>query len=305
MGLLDLVDKYLGTPSGGGEDRGKAIAALQGISLPELKQLNPEMYKQIILERPELESTVNMQDSRMNNIQTDPRLKQAQMAALNQFMDITNNGGRDAQFQADASRLQNDVNSQLQGNTGAIQQNMAARGMSGGMGELVAKQLASQQAANRQSQMGLDLNAQAQQRALQALMNQGQLGGSMQQQSFNQQAAQAQAQDSINKFNAANSQQVQNNNVSRLNQTQLANWQNAQQGADKNTALQNDTAKFNTNGLTQQNFQNQVTKQTGVANQFNNNANGADNEQKNARQFAGGLFQAGANAAAKASTGGA
>jgi len=54
----------------------------------------------------------------------------------------------------------------------------------------------------------LDVSAQAQSRALQALMQGGQLGGQIRQQDFGEQSEKAQAQDAINRFNTANRQQV-------------------------------------------------------------------------------------------------
>ena len=80
------------------------------------------------------------------------------------------------------AQIQGDENANLRGQQGAIMQNLATRGMSGGMSEMVARQLAAQGEANRMAQQGLDVKAQAEQRALDALMKQGQLGGQIQQQ---------------------------------------------------------------------------------------------------------------------------
>lgn len=176
----------MGSDEDGSKYQEDLLRQAQNIPLPILKEYYPELYKSVVQINPELETAVNLGPSEMQGISTDPALKQAQMNALMKLQGIGEAGERDAQFMADASRLENDVNTNLQGQTGAISQNLAARGMSGGGSELVAKNIAAQGAANRQGQMAMDLNAQAQQRALQALMQSGQLGGQMDAQSFQQ-----------------------------------------------------------------------------------------------------------------------
>lgn len=271
-------------------------AILNSVPLPVLKELHPELYKQVVQLHPELEDTVTLGPSQMEGISLDPKYKAAQMNALNKLMDISGNDGRDAQFQADAARLQNDVNTNLQGNTGAIQQNMATRGLSGGMSEMVAKQQAAQAAADRQAQMGLDLNAQAQQRALSALMNQNQVASQAQQQDFSQQSAKAQATDAISRFNAQNKQQVLGANADRTNSANQWNAQTAQAVSNLNTGLNNDTQKYNTNGLAQQRFDNQMSRATGQMGISRDAADRDAKQREREMQFYGGLASAGMQA---------
>ncbi len=54
-------------------------------------------------------------------------------------------------------------------------------------------------------------------------MQGGQLGGQMRSQDFGEQSSKAQAQDAISRFNAANSQSVQGQNVATKNTAQAAN----------------------------------------------------------------------------------
>ena len=267
----------------------QALKAAEGIPLPVLKEMNPELYKVVAQLNPEMEQAVTLGPSATQGIALDPQLKQAQMSALSKLMNITENGGRDAQLNADVSRLQNDVNSNLQGNTQAIQQNMAARGMAGGMSEQVARQMATQQAANRQSQIGLDINAQAQQRALASLMNQGNLAGSISQNEFNQQYQKANAQDAISKFNAQNLQNVNSNNTQSKNNAQQINVGNQQAVANQNVGLSNQAQEYNA-GLAQKDFENKMAK-VGLGNKVTGAL--ADNSQKQAQNqndFIGGLF---------------
>ena len=231
----------------------------EGIPLPVLKEINPVLYQQIARENPELEQALSLGPSAMEGISTDPALRAAQLNALSRLQGISDAGGKDAQFQADAARLLTDVNANLRGNQGAIQQNLATRGLSGGMTELVSRQQAAQEAANRQSQMGLDLNAQAQQRALQALMGSAELGGQMEQRQFGQQAQIAQAKDLINRFNVQNRQQISGANIDRTNMANQRNIESAQNVANKNVDVRNDANQYNLN-IPQRQFENQMKR---------------------------------------------
>lgn len=283
----------LGKDDESGNILAEQLKAAQGIPLPVLEKMNPELYKVVANLSPEMQQQVLLGPSATEGIALDPKYKQAQMNALNKLMDITNNNGEDAQFKADASKLQNDVNSNLQGNTGAIQQNMATRGMSGGMSELASKQIAAQQAANRQAQMGMDLHAQAQQRALSALMNQGNMANQMSNTDFNQQNTKAQSTDAISRFNAQNIQQVNDANTYAKNNAQQMNAQNQQNVANKNVDVNNTTQQYN-KGIAQQNFNNQMAK-TGLTNNISNNqASNSYNQSRDQDAFVGGIASAAA-----------
>lgn len=284
---------------GSDDDSGKMyedmLKQAQSIPLPVLKEYYPELYQQVVSLNPELETAVNLGPSEMGGIATDPKLRQAQMDALSKLQEVGAAGGRDAQFLSDQARLESDINTNNAGNQGAIMQNLATRGMSGGGSELVARNLSAQQSSNRQAQMSMDANAQAQKRALDAIMQSGQLGGQMQNQDFNQQAQKASAADEINRFNAANKQQVMSNNTATKNNAQQWNAQNTQGLSDKNTDASNSSRLYNQN-LEQQNYDNQL-KRLGLVNQAGSAA-AANSASQAASQdrFLGGAISAGATA---------
>jgi hypothetical protein len=289
MGLFDAI-----FGKGGDDNLKKALRAYKDVSLPELKELNPELYSQVVALNPELETSVQLGPSAMDGITTDPMLQQAQLDALRQLQNI---GSGEEQLSDTVSKMQveQDVNRNLKGNTDAIMQNLATRGMSGGGSELVARQLQAQGAANRQADMDMQIRAQAQQRALQALMQSGELAGSMEQQSFNRQATKADSQDAISRFNAQNQQQVQGRNVQSKNQAQQWNATNAQQTADRNVGVRNAAQEYNV-GLDQQNFNNQMAladAKSGVRRAQAQNDN--DNRDREAG-FVGGIISSGAAA---------
>lgn len=290
---MGIISSIFG--DGGGSDRSAALDAVNSIPLPILKEYYPELYKQVVSLNPELESAVNLGPSEMAGIATDPVARNAQLKALSKLEEIGSADGADAQFLSEASKVRNDSNANLKGNQDAIMQNLATRGMSGGMSELVARNIAAQGASNQEAQAALELKAQEQKRALDAISQGGQLGATMQANDFSQAAQKAQAADAIAKFNAANTQQVMSNNTAIKNNAQAVNATNAQNTANNNTALNNESQKYNL-GLSQQNFNNQMSKATGVANQYNNIASGKDAERSADMQFTGNLIGAGASA---------
>lgn len=278
---------------GGASDNAAALNEINKIPLPVLKEYYPELYKQVVALNPELETAVNLGPSAMEGVSTDPALKQAQLNALMKLQGVAEQGGMNFEDKSRLNQIQTDINSNLQGNEGAIQQNMAARGMSGGGSEMVARQMAAQQASNRQAQMGMDVKAQAERRALEAMMQTGQLAGQMDSQQFGQQTQVASAKDSINKFNSANQQQVQSNNVNAKNNAQQINAANTQGIANQNTGANNQAQQYNL-GLAQQQYDNQMKKAGALAGAHQNNAAQANADRQGEAALWGGLITAGA-----------
>lgn len=277
---------------GGADSYQQGLENLKKIDLPTLQKINPLLYKQVVSMNPALMEAASAGPSAMGGISLDPKLQQAQMAALTQLQDISKAGGNDAQFQAGMNSAVNDANSQAQGQIGALRQNMAARGMSGSMAEAMQSQMAAQSASNQAANTGVNIQAQAQMRALQALQNSGSLAQSMSSNSFNQQAQQAQAKDAINKFNASNLQNANAANAQSKNQAQQWNATTAQSTADQNTGLANNANQWNTNGMAQQNYANAAGKAQGMATQSNAIGKGKDAEKNSDMQLTGGMISA-------------
>lgn len=236
------------------------------LDLPDVQDM--ELQLQQLVEQgvltPEQAQAELVGRSEMDNISTDPRLKQAQMDALLGLQEISDGGGLTAMDRANLNRVQTEENTAARGQREAILQNAQARGMGGSGLELLSNLQNSQDAATRASQRDMDITGMAQERALEALMQGGQLGGQMQAQDFNQQAQIAGANDAISKFNAQNKQQVGMANVLANNQAQEANLANKQRVADQNVGTQNQQQQYN-KGLIQQNYDNEIKKRSGQA----------------------------------------
>jgi hypothetical protein len=224
-----VVGGIVGHIAGAG-DRAEArnrinqAAAAYNIPVPELEQLLVQY------EAPELagllsnisETAEQMAPSAMERVQIDPRLKQAQMSALQRLSQL----GTTPLTEVDKAAI-SDVRRQVAGDEQArqkaIMQEMAARGQAGDGQELAARLLSSQASTNRAQQMAQQQMAQAQSRALDAISRSGALGGEMGQQDFSRQAQVAQARDAINQFNAAQRMGVQQRNIAAQRDVQGRN----------------------------------------------------------------------------------
>lgn len=197
-----------------------ALAAILGVDVPTLEKIyyeSPELLYNYI---PESIVTQAMGQTDLKNITTDPRLKQAQLNALEQYTKI----GAEGTTPIEKAQLE-DLNARMsqenQSRQAAIKQDRAERGISGGGDELAAQLSSAQAATQQQAQAGRDIMSQAQQRALQAIASQAGLAGQMNQEEYNQQLNKARAIDEINRFN-----------------TQLSNEANMKNVAERNTANQ-------------------------------------------------------------------
>lgn len=169
-----------------------------------------------------------------DQISEDPRLKDSQMRSLETLERIGSEGGLLAADKALLAKTQRDAASQDRGRREAILQNAAARGMGGTGNALLAQLDSSQAATERSNQAGLDIAGMAQDRALNAILQAGSLGGDIRGQEYGMSADRARAQDAINQFNTG-----QKNSMGQFN-----------------TNIRNDQIRYN-NDMKQQGFENQ------------------------------------------------
>lgn len=270
----------------------QALDTINGIKTPSLAELQMGPLAKYVSAgeyTPESEQVVNAGPSEMGNISTDPRLKQAQMVALSKLQSM-GTGGLQPQDLAALAQVKQAAEAQAQAQQASILQNMQQRGIGGSGSELAAKLASGQSAANRQATEGLTTQGQAAQRALQAIMQSGQLGGQMQEQEFGQKAQQAKAQDIINQYNAMNSQQVLGRNTGARNAAQQANLAAAQALSNANTSGVNQVAMYNA-ALPQQMFGNTLQKNGMQYTAENNAAGQAQQQAQNTQHLYGTLGQ--------------
>jgi hypothetical protein len=263
MAIGELLSGLLGGSAGKDEMKKAtqlqrdAVARLEAIGIPTVDA------QKIALESPELVDTLvaeTMGPSAFENVSVDPRLRQAQMSALEQMSGLADQG-LGAEDRAAFNELRRAAGGQAQAEQASTLQEMASRGMLNSGANLAAQLASGQGAANRMSQQGDAIAAQAAQARRDAIASKANMASQLGQQNFNQQAAAAQARDAISQFNTQNRQNVAGTNLA-----------NRQSIANQKAATANQQEMYN-KGLIQQNFQNQVQKAGGVAGQMGNLAN--------------------------------
>ena len=211
---------------------------------------------------PSLESAIKQSPSEFSKVVTGVQNKNAQQRALSSLQQIGDEGGLRLQDKAALTEANLDASTRARGERDAITSEMARRGLGGSGFELQAKLAGQQGDADRAARTSLGIASGANQRALQAISDAGDLGTKFRGQDFQEQSAKAQAQDAINRFNTANLQDVNQRNNAALNAAQKYNLDQKQSTSDQNTKLANYQQEKNT-ALTQQEFENQMAKAKG------------------------------------------
>lgn len=250
---------------------------------------------------PEEAEAILLEASAMESVKADENALKAQQSALAGLGEIVESKGLTASDKLRLAEIENERAQADRGSREAILQNARQRGVAGSGMELANQMLSSQEGATRANNAALNVNAQAQQNALNALMNQANVGSTLANQSFNQAAQIAQAKDAINKYNTMNQQEVKNLNVANRNAAQEYNLSNAQSVANQNTSLANQQEMYN-KGLIQQDFDNKLKKASGVAGVLGQQAAQNSAQAASQRQFIGGLAMSGATAFASDKT---
>jgi len=236
-----------------------------------------------------LEQLIQQQDTRLSDVQVDPRLQADQMSALEQISGLASGQVKSGDLAAFELARRNAAG-EAQAKQGQILQEMQARGQGGSGAELLARLQSAQSGADRLSEAQMQ-EAQAMQNArMQALQQQANMAGQIRGQDYGEQSNLARARDTINQFNTQNSQNVQGRNVSSQNQAQLQNLANRQNIANANVDTANKQQAANKQ-LLQQQFQNQLGLAQGRAAQYSNQADASTAQAGQTAGMWGGIGQ--------------
>lgn len=267
---MSILDLFGGDTSSEDAEVRKLLGQQKGLyddlALPEFQELTPEMVEyagdvqtinvdpfyaeapdkiQMEYVDPRLADVALQDRSEMFNVTTDPRLREAQMGALDALGGIASSGGMTLTDEANLAKLQGEVSAADRGRREAILQNMQMRGQGGSGLELLAQLQSAQDATTDASAGSRDIAAMAQDRALQAIMQQGAMGGQIRGQEFSEQADIAKAQDIINAFNAGNLTQGSQFNAGVVNRGQEVNVGNSLNTQGQNIGFDVQNEQFN------------------------------------------------------------
>lgn len=249
-----------------------AINQLNAVGIPpveaqEIVMKNPELVYQF---SPELMQAVQLEQTKMGQVQTDPRLAQAQMDALSALQERAQ-GGMTPEDIAQFRNLQRQVSGQAAARDASILQNMQERGVAGSGAELASRLASSQQAQQMAAQSADELAAQNYQAKMQALQAAGQMGGQMRGQEFEEQAKKATAEDMMKQFNAQYLAQARQQNVQAQNEAAQQREKYKQDIANKVAENANQEAMYN-KGLIQKKYENEMAKAGAVSNIYGQQA---------------------------------
>ncbi len=296
MSLLTGGGNLLSSFTGGNSTRAnsalkEAQAYLSGVQTPTAQQLTLPQLQQYVeagIMTPEQAQSYLQQNNALANENVDQTGTAAQIAALNQLSGVANAGAEGTPMeQAQMEQALQQMRTADQGSIGAIEQGMAARGTPQA---LIQAALASQvQGQNAQQAHADAVNAQGAmyQNALNALSQQGNLGGALQGQQNTQANTVANAANAMQQFNAQNQQQNAQFNANNRQEANTMNAANRQQIANNNTGLVNARTQYNAN-VPQQVFNNQLSKAQAQAGVSGNQSNLYQNQgQQNAGIISG------------------
>lgn len=247
-------------------------------TVEEMKYQLQSLVQQGVL-TPEDAQVVMTNPTAYLDIEEDPSIRKAQLGSLAKLQGIVDAEGMDAQSKADVADIIRSLDTANKGSREAIIQNAAQRGVGGSGLELANRLTAGQEASSNASQQGLDAAAAAEQRALEAIMNTGQLSTNIRGQDYTKASDKAAAIDAINKFNTQNKQAVTLTNTAARNNAAATNLAAKQRIADANVLQTNEKAKYDA-GLKQQEFENQAKIAAGKTGQLANMATNAREENK-------------------------
>ena len=173
--------------------------ALQTPNIENLKVKLEQAVSQGKLD-PKLGQALLADPSLMRDVGANPKLVEAQEQTLQRYQEISQARGQDATTRARMAETMDQVGQQERAGREALQAQMQRRGMGGSGADLAQQALLQQRGADRTAQMGFRTAADAEQRALQALSQGGQLAGQMRGQQFSEDAQRAAAMDRIALF---------------------------------------------------------------------------------------------------------
>lgn len=288
MAITDLLGGLLGGSAGKSDMKEArelsrdAAAKLDRLYVPttaeqEVDLITPELAGLLAAEQ--------MQGTSLDGVSSDPRLKNAQMRALEELSGLSQTG-LGPEDKAALNQILRSSGAQAQAQNAAVLQDAAQRGTLDSGNVFAAQLMAGQQAANRSSEQGMQQAAQAAAARRAALGQYADMSSSMSNQDFSQKAQIANAKDAIAQFNTQNRQ-----NVNQLNLGQQQNIENQRAATSNQQQLYN-------KGLVQQQFQNNLAKASGAAQQTQNLAGMYANQGQAAAQgqanMMGGLLGTGA-----------
>jgi hypothetical protein len=222
------------------EAREKALAEIEAIGA------GPDLAREILLDKfqvagvltPELERAVDKVSSEVSKIKEDPRFKEAQLKALSALQE-RGQLGFTPEERLEMMQQQRAAEREAGAQRAGIVEGLRARGLMDSGAGLRAQLQSADELAERQMMLGQQRSAQASQRALQSMVQAGDVAGRVRAQDFDVERTRAGAEDEMNRFNVANRMAQEQRRVAMENQARQFNLSNQQAIMNMNTQMIN------------------------------------------------------------------
>lgn len=244
----------------------EAFLMLQNVPLPDTEKMRLALESPQVqgIIQPYMRTAEEMGPTALESVSTDPRLRQAQLDAL-ETLSKMGQEGLTAEDRMALNQVRRQVAADDQSRQQAILERMAQRGVGGSGMELAAKLSSSQSAADRAGQESDRLLAMAQRRMLEGVTQAGDLGGRIRSQDYGEQSDAARAKDAIAQFNLQQRASTQAANIGALNDAQLRNLMEQQRIHEVGIGTRNAQQQYNKE-LLQRHFENEMIKNQAMAN---------------------------------------
>lgn len=246
-------------------DRAKAEKAQQeAADLIAKLGAGPDLSKQIYLEKfksagvltPDVEKAIDMQVSKVAQIKEDPAFKKAQMGAL-EALQARGKTGLTAEERVQLLQERRSAEKAAESKRQQIMAEMRARGALDSGAGLRAQMQSADELASRELESSERLAAGASQRALQALVQSGQMAGSVRGQEFDIARTLAGAEDEMARFNITNQRGIEQRRASQETAARQYNLAQQQRAMDMNIQQANQE-RIRQMQAQQQMYQNQL-----------------------------------------------
>lgn len=269
MGLFSSVTNAL---TGGMNNKASSALnsgydAWRALKSPTAEQLTlPELQKYVDMGilTPAQAETILQQGNAYNDINVDPSSMMEQQDALSKLKGVGDSKGMTDAMKARLTEALDKVATETRGNNASILDQMAQRGIPTSLMGAAAQMASSGDEARNANLTATQAAGDAENRAIQSMMAQGDLATSMHGQQYNEQANKAAAENAMRQWNAGASNQMNEANANREQAANVYNTENKQNIANANTGLANQRTAYNAT-VPQSVFNNDVTRAQGLA----------------------------------------
>jgi hypothetical protein len=242
QGVAQIGGAIIGGFASRGERQAAEEAQKKALAIIEQLGAGPDLARKIYLDQfqsagvltPEIEKAVTSVTSKVSQIKEDPRFKEAQLKALSALQE-RGQLGYTPEERLEMMQQQRAAEREAGAQRAGILEGLRARGLGESGAGLRAQLQSADELAERQMMLGQQRSAQASQRALQSMVQAGQLGGQIRGQEFDIDRSRAGAEDEMNRFNVANRMTQEQRRVAAENQARQFNLANQQAIMNMNT----------------------------------------------------------------------